>query len=1059
MANAIDLGDIEPQIEIIEQVNIRTVHKMLERAERKAQTAGRHQVAATKHAAAGTSHLAKVLESAMAFHGRSAKNRPSIRLKAPDTGGRPYHFGFTTITKGTRQKTKGANGPTSQPGGQAGAGNKKHAASKPIRHGQHRASTQEGAHQLYTEREAAVEKGGLPLEEHSQESGDPGPTAGPTPGGNGERKPEPQGPEHSEDRDTAAERSSPLQRAQEWVQEEVASVPGLSERSSEVAAQIYIEDPAKMPRLTGRTTSFGTIGATTEERLEFWELVHEHESDKGGRTQSRLVLELPHEASAGERHEIVRRFTDEMFRKKGLPYWASIHEPTKGNDRRNHHAHVVFTDRPMQKMINPATGEEAWDFTIAETHKKKNWTKVTRHPYRQNRDPGMRDRSWIKRARARFSEITNEEMERGGKNVRYDPRSYKDMGLDVAPMKHVNRILADKTKSRQFVVMDAEWTRKMIDEEIRNAAIRRDATFRDLVLTEQRLAGTARGAAHIAKTNDRLPPHLRMGPGRLVGTQLGSMVIARLLRIERERLATKFVDEATERTLKHIVEATTMAPRNQARGRIHDPTNAPDPEDLRILNEAAREELAEHQRQTRLSGISFGALFDDLRKIWNGGHGLSPSSPVASAETHASASRFSQRGTSNAPAQPPTPRLPRQQPATESNERGSTTSVRITPDQYRAPTPSPARQFPSMDNASLLSRRGNLSGPPQPPPPDPPRRQPPPEPNDRGSATTVRTTATENQAPMPSPARPSPSTNLDADSPSKPNVAATTPDPPESSNTRPPQVPTPEIAGRPPEQNRAMRPASQDFLKGFGILVPTWRWDDPEISKLSMSMRDALPGPEVPPEKIREVAEARLKELAAITRATQALMNRVESEAAAIAPKQAIKQPEAQTVPVPRRTTAQPIPPTIPTTSPEPMPDPPRRIEAVITRRLSRGEQAPPRIAEPVANRPIMPGPPIAPTRRPQQSPNSTPPARAGSSAPADPQPKTIQRSPFEGARPRQSESKTPASADRHEPEKPPPNKDANIRADEDEAAAALEARKRRRRAILAARRRDGPGL
>jgi hypothetical protein len=73
-----------------------------------------------------------------------------------------------------------------------------------------------------------------------------------------------------------------------------------------------------VPKLRGSTASFGTIGDTFEERLWFWKLVNEHESDKGGRTQSRLVLELPREASPLERHEIVRRYTDGMFRTKGL---------------------------------------------------------------------------------------------------------------------------------------------------------------------------------------------------------------------------------------------------------------------------------------------------------------------------------------------------------------------------------------------------------------------------------------------------------------------------------------------------------------------------------------------------------------------------------------------------------------------------------------------------------------------------------------------------------------------------------------------------------------------
>ena len=51
-------------------------------------------------------------------------------------------------------------------------------------------------------------------------------------------------------------------------------------RTTERAAQQYIEDPSKAPEArVGMTSCFGTIGKTVEERLRFWDLVHEHGSD------------------------------------------------------------------------------------------------------------------------------------------------------------------------------------------------------------------------------------------------------------------------------------------------------------------------------------------------------------------------------------------------------------------------------------------------------------------------------------------------------------------------------------------------------------------------------------------------------------------------------------------------------------------------------------------------------------------------------------------------------------------------------------------------------------
>jgi hypothetical protein len=994
MATDINLRDIEPQIEVLKQVNINTVHKMLERAARKAETARRHQASATKHAATGTSHLAKALESAMAFHGRSAKNRPSIRMKAPDTGGRPYHFGFTTVTKGTRKKARGAESHASRPGG-GGAGEKKPTPSQPAGRGRNRASTREGAHQIYTEREAAVEKDGKPLDERWREFTDLGNGAGPIPGIDGEQKREPEGPGPSADRAATAEPSTPAQRAQEWVQEETASVPGLSERSSEAAAQVYIEDAAKMPRLRGRTTSFGTIGETLEERLKFWELVHEHESEKGGRTQSRLVLELPHEASADERHEIVRRYTDEMFRKKGLPYWVSIHEPTKGNDWRNHHAHAVFTDRPMQKMINPTTGEEAWDFTIAETYKKKSRNIVTHYPYRQNRDPEMRDRGWVRRARARFSEITNEVMERSGNEVRYDPRSYKDMGLDVAPMKHVNRIIADKTKSQQFVVMDAEWTRKMIDEEIKDAAIRRDATFRALVRTEQRLVETARGAAHLAKTNDRLPPHLRMGPGRLAGTRLGSMVVTRLLKIERERLVTKFVDEATERTLKHVIEATTVARQGKRRSQIHDPKNHPDPEDLRTLNEAAREELAEHHRQTRLSGIIFGAQFEDVRRIWNGGPGIGPTSPEPFPDPNPRAPRFWERGKGREQAQTPTPRPARHSPSTDLEGPASTTARGVTTNQGHGL---------ARPSTRLMSSTS-------------------PEPVADDSRSPARVTARDqDQGPIRTATKLLSSANSEPVAHSGRTTARH--DLPATSNAQHRQSAPRQSADHPKDLDGASQQSAPNGQRPQDVTIPTWRWDDPAISRLSNLMREALPGPDTPPEKIREAAEARLRELAAITRATQALMNRVESEDTGIAPRTANKSAETRPAPAPAHREPLPIHPKTPSPSSQPHPDPPRRIERVISRRLSTTKQTPSNAADPAPTAPVAPKQTAPTTHRPQPSANSRKQTQPGATAPTAPRQQPVQPSLFDEKLPAQPDSRTSGPAQNAATRTTRPNKD-----------------------------------
>ena len=546
------------------KANIKAIQRVLERAQATAEKKARQGRTATF---GGQGYLTKALEAAMASHGRNAAHRPSIRLRAPDTGGRPYHFGYTTVTKGSRQARRdapaaqhGGSGPDAatdaghsgrkapEPGSSrkgSGAGNKRGKWGKTggrTRDGQ----TREASHQQYTERANALQGGERSIETQEELGQDV--RANPEI----DRKAEPS--------------PDDLQNTMSWIEEQER--PGLSIGSSPSAAQAYIENVEKAAHVRGTTASFGTIGDTIEERMAFWDLVHEHESDAGGRTQNRLVLELPHEATAEARFQIVRRYAHE-FERKGIPFWAAIHAPTKHNDSRNHHAHLVFTDRPMSKMTHPDTGELVWDFTIAEAYKTKSRNTKFKHPYRQNRDPEMRERGYIKSSRARFAQIVNDVMVEHGLGVRYDPRSYADMGLNVAPMANVSRILSDKAKTRSFVVLDAEWTRRMIDAEMQDAAARRTDTFQRLSRVEDDLKKATKGINGTRTPNRHLPRHLHVSTGHQMGGRLASALSAAMLRIERDHLASAFVDEATERTLTHILAATSLKKDRQGKAKVH----------------------------------------------------------------------------------------------------------------------------------------------------------------------------------------------------------------------------------------------------------------------------------------------------------------------------------------------------------------------------------------------------------------------------------------------------------------------------------------------------------
>lgn len=162
---------------------------------------------------------------------------------------------------------------------------------------------------------------------------------------------------------------------------------------------------------------------------------------RGGRTQTRVIAELPHEIDGRERLQIVRDFTQKLA-EKGFPYWAVIHAPDANNDARNFHVHIAYYDRPAAKMQRPGGTGEVWDFEIQDHVIYKSKTGgAKRHltrPYQQNRDRTTHDRAWILELRKHWETVSNRVLDEAGVSKRYNLGSYERMGIDLKPLKHIN---------------------------------------------------------------------------------------------------------------------------------------------------------------------------------------------------------------------------------------------------------------------------------------------------------------------------------------------------------------------------------------------------------------------------------------------------------------------------------------------------------------------------------------------------------------------------------------------------------------------------------------------
>lgn len=191
-------------------------------------------------------------------------------------------------------------------------------------------------------------------------------------------------------------------------------------------------------------------------------------SGPGGRWQYRMELELPHDITPFQRWWIMKEFC-QVLGSYGLMYTAALHRPGDHGDKRNNHFHVIFSDRPA-KLIEvaadialrrrndptPPPGVETvleWDFAVRVYSGEPKNPKRIIYPFRQKkaeivsqctRRTGQKDsgRNFNKRLRRDYARIVNLVLAAQAADYHYDPRRFKDMGIERRPMVHLGSAMA-----------------------------------------------------------------------------------------------------------------------------------------------------------------------------------------------------------------------------------------------------------------------------------------------------------------------------------------------------------------------------------------------------------------------------------------------------------------------------------------------------------------------------------------------------------------------------------------------------------------------------------------
>lgn len=199
------------------------------------------------------------------------------------------------------------------------------------------------------------------------------------------------------DRDSAVAAAA-YRAAQNLVDDRLKIIHHYQNRSKAVAASFILAPPDTPEHL--------------HERTLLWNAAEAAETRKNSRVARELILALPHELSAASREALARGMGLWMVERYRVVVDVAIHQPTKGHDTRNHHAHLLFTTREATK--------EGFG----------NKTRIL--------DDKMLGPQEVDLIRAVWETLVNDALEQAGfPEVKIDHRTLEDQGIDRIPQVHI----------------------------------------------------------------------------------------------------------------------------------------------------------------------------------------------------------------------------------------------------------------------------------------------------------------------------------------------------------------------------------------------------------------------------------------------------------------------------------------------------------------------------------------------------------------------------------------------------------------------------------------------
>lgn len=154
--------------------------------------------------------------------------------------------------------------------------------------------------------------------------------------------------------------------------------------------------------------------AWAQDRAALWNAAEHAERRQDATVAREIEISLPHELNPAQRLALARTFGQALSEQHRVAVDLAIHAPHRG-DRRNHHAHLLFSTRRLE-----ATGF---------TEKTREW---------DNRQPakGPTGQQIVERWRQCWQQQANQALEQAGYEQRLDHRTLEAQGLERVPQLH-----------------------------------------------------------------------------------------------------------------------------------------------------------------------------------------------------------------------------------------------------------------------------------------------------------------------------------------------------------------------------------------------------------------------------------------------------------------------------------------------------------------------------------------------------------------------------------------------------------------------------------------------